>query len=180
MTMKNPPATDRRRPALRGLVPAACVAWGLTLAGCNHPLAQRPHGEWASQRVVTDDPGHRDARVRPVSRSGFYTLIREWDAGGDVAPDATPPGEVRQVYLDAGDLLGFRASPDTPAAALAVDGLRAEPITLFDGVHYVWYRENNDADQIAQDLLLIVGGAALIVGIVLLAANGDSTLEVDF
>lgn len=170
----------------RELPTAACLAWGLALAGCNHPLAQRPHAEWASQRVLADDPDHRDARVKPVSRGGFYTLIREWDEDGDVPRDAPPPGEVRQVYVDAGELLGFHppegglTDPSGERTALAIDGSRSVTITLADGVHYVWYRENNDADQIAQDLLLILGGAALIVGIVVLAANGDGTLEVDF
>lgn len=164
----------------RVLVPAACLAWGLTLAGCNHPMAQRPHGEWASQRVLVDNAADADARVKPASREGFYTLVREWDESEDVSPDAPAPGEVQQVYLDRGELLGFRWSTEADGVVEAVDGSRSIQVTLYDGVHYVWYRENDDAEIVAQDLLLIVLGAALIVGIVALAANGDGTVEVDF
>ncbi|MEM7624526.1 MAG: hypothetical protein AAF333_02740 [Planctomycetota bacterium] len=163
----------------RAIVSTSCLIWGFALAGCNHPLAQRPHGEWASTRVMTDDPTNREARVTAVSREGFYTLAREWSDGGDVSPDAPPPGNVQQVYLDRGELLGFRWSSGDPDArvAQAVDGTRAVPISLHDGVHYVWYRENDDAQIVAQDFLLIVLGAALIVGIIALAANGDGSVE---
>ena len=160
---------------LRGLVfAAACVGWSLTLGACHHPLAQRPSGAWSTPRVLVDDPQHDNARVRPVTKAGFYALTREWDQNGRVAADAPRPDELAQAYLDVGQLLGFRrAGPDR---VVAVFGTQEIEIQLTPGIHHVWYRERTQwTDPGATTFLLGALGVAALVGLIVVLANSDDS-----
>lgn len=166
------------RPSPRFFAGAACVLWGLALGGCNHPLAQRSASEWKSQRVVTDDPAARGARVRPVSREGYYALAREWDRGGEVARAAAGPATLGEVYLSPGELLGFRTT--AAGELVAVGGDLRFPLEPDAGVHHVWYLENPNPGVAWSQIGLVVLTAALVVGIVALVANADqSTVDID-
>jgi len=152
----------------------ACLGWGLTLGACHHPLAQRPSGAWSTPRVLVDDPQHDDARVRPVTKAGFYALAREWDQNGRVAADAPRPDELAQAYLDVGQLLGFRrAGPDR---VVAVFGTQEIEIQLTPGVHHVWYHERAQwTDPGATTFLLGALGVAALVGLIVVLANSDDS-----
>lgn len=170
-----------RRPRMQtGVAVVACLGWAMTLTGCHqHPLAQRPAGDWRSARVLIDRADHPDARVRPVSKDGFYALVREWDRDGHVAPDVSGPGEVTQGYLDQGQLLGFRRTADNQV--VAVFGSQSIAIHIDPGVHHVWYREQDHwSDPARTSFWLGALGIAALVGLVFLVAESDdSSVNID-
>ncbi len=165
-----------RRPRIQtGAAVIACLGWSLTLTGCHqHPLAQRSAGEWRSSRVLIDHAHHPDARVRPVSKGGFYALVREWDQAGHVAADARGPGELAQAYLDRGQLLGFRRTAEDQV--VAIFGSQSIVLRIDPGVHHVWYREQGHwSDPEHTTFWLGALGIAALVGLVFLVAQSDDS-----
>ena len=166
----------------RAAVVVACFGWALTMTGCQHPLAQRPSGQWTPTRVLVDQADGSEARVRPVTKSGFYALAREWNAQGRVDADAARPGQLIETYLDRGELLGFRRIASGPPSGpgsdqvVAVFGSQQITVHLDPGVHHVWYRERGQwSDPGATTFLLGVLGVVLLVGLVVLVANSDDS-----
>ncbi len=164
-----------RRPRIRrGAAFFAALGWSLALTGCHHPLAQRTGGNWSPRRVVTHQADQDQARVRPVSKGGFYALVREWDAQGRVSADTAPPGELAQAYLDPGELLGFRRTG--PGRVIAVFGPQEVEIQLDPGVHHVWYRERTAWSHAGSTTFWLGAlGVAAVVGLVVLLANSDDS-----
>ena len=156
----------------------ACLLWGAFAGGCAHPLAQRSPWHWDVVRVLTYDQAAApaqatDARAQPVRHTGFYHLIREWEKSGPAGSDHPPPGEITQVYLEAGESLGFRLNAAGRAVAVYVG--REIQIDPAAGIHYVWYREKGGSFTGSNDTLLVLGIIAFTVGIIVLAVSSDNT-----
>ena len=157
--------------SMRAVWAMLCVAWGFALGGCNHPMAQRSAWDWDATRVYVDNPNAYAAQARPLSKGGFYVLVRELSPRHVVTAGSPLAAEITQVYAERGDVLGFRRSAD--GGIVAVDGAREIVLVTGEGIHHIWYRESNDWASASNTLLITVLAVALIGGLVVLIANSD-------
>ncbi|MEM6855869.1 MAG: hypothetical protein AAF593_15785 [Planctomycetota bacterium] len=150
-----------------------CVAWGIAMTGCAQTYAQRSPSEWVAARALPGmNPDQDVARVKRAGREDIYTLVRELN-------DRTQriDQEIGTFYVPADGPLGFERGPEGAVFAVAAD--HRELLQVEPGVTHVWYRENMGWAENSTGLL-ILGGIALVAGIVVLAASGDGTLEINF
>ncbi|MEM9913692.1 MAG: hypothetical protein AAF911_01880 [Planctomycetota bacterium] len=147
------------------LTTAACLAWGLALGGCGHPMAQRSAWDWQPTRVLAEGTAdHPDAYPEPASYEGMYLLARETASQGSET--------LTYAYVRRGNLVGFLQQDEE---IVAVAGSKEFPIEGFSSdTRLVWYHPQVTAGDVATGTLQFAGGILLLGGLLYLSSlNND-------
>ena len=159
-------------PTLSGriLLSLAILGWALSLAGCQHSMAQRSSMNWTSLRVLPDaDPSVSSAKPVPVDRDATYYLAREWRSDLVAPSDGLTQPRLQQIRLARGQLIGFASDENGQVVAIAGD--QQELLVPTDEVHYVWYRHGADLPDSLADTAEFAGRVVITTLEVTLAAT---------
>lgn len=165
-----------RTPAADLIFVIICLVWGLAISGCTHPLAQRSASKWQAYRVLTEtgDVTHRDARLKKIHESTMVFLLRETHPPTTPEP---PEAEIARATVYHGDMIGFVYEG---GQTIAVAGSQEWEVTPEPGIHFVWYRTQDTAEDIATGALQVVGAVLLLGGILYLKSLDDDDDDCDY